>query len=172
MITENKIINDMKRLLLFLLALGIITQVGFAQEKEESITRHPAANAIYLELGGNSFVYSFNYDRIVPLSQRTKIALGAGLEAVSSISINGVNYDASLCLTPAVNFLFGKKSSHFETGLALFVPFSTNMAFPSIRIGYRYQPWEKGFLFRIGFTPLLISSILVPWGGISLGYAF
>lgn len=158
--------------LLFILMWGAITQICFAQKPEDSTPRHLAANSIYLELGGNSFLYSFNYDRIIPLSRSTKLALGAGVETLSSIKINDVNYNGALCLSPSVNFLFGSKSSHFETGLALFVPFSTNMTFPSIRIGYRYQPLEKGFLFRVGFTPMLISSVLIPWAGISVGYAF
>lgn len=43
----------------------------------------------------------------------------------------------------------------------------------SFVVGYRYQPIENGFLFRIGFTPFVGSNgRFLPSGGISFGYAF
>jgi hypothetical protein len=37
-------------------------------------------------------------------------------------------------------------------------------------IGYRSQPKEGGFLFRIGFTPLFdFSDFILPWIGLSVG---
>jgi hypothetical protein len=39
-------------------------------------------------------------------------------------------------------------------------------------LGYRYAPKKKGFLFRIGFTPIFSPNGVFPWLGTSLGYAF
>jgi len=38
--------------------------------------------------------------------------------------------------------------------------------------GYRYQPADGGFLFRIGLTPFYSDGRPQIWGGLSLGYAF
>ena len=39
-------------------------------------------------------------------------------------------------------------------------------------IGYRYQPSNGGFLFRIGFTPFFAEDGFAASGGISLGFSF
>jgi hypothetical protein len=54
--------------------------------------------------------------------------------------------------------------------------------FPNLIVGYRYQPKYSGFMFRIAFTPFLNriepryrnfdNTLIIPFGGISIGYAF
>jgi len=43
-------------------------------------------------------------------------------------------------------------------------------------VGYRYQPERQGVLFRVGLTPILwiadYTLRALPWGGVSVGYAF
>jgi len=155
---------------LILLLLTCISLSGFTQTNDLISLKPQKTNSIYLELGGNSFLYSLNYDKLFRTSDATKIALGAGLEYLTYMNADGNDYGASLCLTPAVNLLFGKASHNLETGVSLFLISGTVL--PAARIGYRYQPVNGGFLFRIGFTPIITTSIFIPWGGISLGYTF
>jgi hypothetical protein len=129
-------------------------------------------HSVYVELGGNSIVYSLNYDYTFSLSESTKLAIGAGFEylIMNSSFFSNSPYSAHqdkpfLFITPAVNLLCGKKSHHLELGIS-----AIYLALPSARIGYRYQPAKGGFFFRIGYTPVLIFPI--HWGGISFGYTF
>jgi hypothetical protein len=49
---------------------------------------------------------------------------------------------------------------------------STSGISASFVVGYRYQPIERGVLFRIGFTPFVGSNErFLPSGDISFGYA-
>ena len=152
-------------------------------------------HSVYVELGGNSLFYSLNYDYTFSLSRGCKLAVGSGLSyfVTSSYENSDTPEDKPfLFVTPAVNFLFGKKSHHLEIGMS-----AINLVMPSARIGYRYQPAKGGFFFRIGYTPLFqktepysysfIDSDSdsnfhsggssrriqhIPWAGISFGYTF
>lgn len=127
-------------------------------------------NSIYVELGGNSLAYSLNYDYTFSLAENTKLAVGAGLGYYTMHSYaNGPTPTETnlFFFTPEANLLFGKKSHHLEMGASLLL-----FAFPALRIGYRYQRPQGGFLFRVGFTPFVPNLDFVPWGGISFGYTF
>ena len=42
-----------------------------------------------------------------------------------------------------------------------------------LNVGYRFQPIENGFLFKINWTPVISGGRFEPrWFGISLGYGF
>ena len=127
-------------------------------------------HSVYVELGGNSIVYSLNYDYTFSLSESSKLAIGSGFEYVvmdsyANPDIHTPEAQPFLFVTPAVNLLLGKKSHHLEIGMS-----AIYLTIPSARIGYRYQPAKGGFLFRIGFTPIV--AIPFPWAGISFGYTF
>ncbi|MDX1671436.1 MAG: hypothetical protein R3211_03785 [Balneolaceae bacterium] len=85
-----------------------------------------------------------------------------------------------------VNHLSGTGNHHLELGGGItIITFSENdpdedlldlssgsAVAATATVGYRYQKPEGGFLFKIGFTPLTNFDVFLPWGGISLGYAF
>jgi hypothetical protein len=87
-----------------------------------------------------------------------------------------------------LNYLAGRHNHYFEIGAGVFVLnmhadgreifFGTEinaqktMALGAAVIGYRYQPANGGFLFRIGLTPLFHSGESIIMGGLSLGVAF
>jgi hypothetical protein len=139
------------------------------------------SRAVYLEVLGNGFSYSFNYD------QRFQNRLdGLGFKAGGSyFAIDGT----SVATFPfGLNYLLGKNGKYFEMGLGgtyllaserntLFGNggdrsyergFSGNMIF-----GYRSEPVNGGFLFRASITPFFGYGIFWPlFGGLSVGYAF
>ena len=42
----------------------------------------------------------------------------------------------------------------------------------NFNIGYRYQPVDGGFFFRIGFTPQFTFEGIQAWGGLGIGATF
>ena len=162
----------MKKFIFASVLLICFSAVNFAQSHDVYEEAPMKRNSVYLELGGNSMLYSINYDHTMQLSQKVKLAVGGGLEYLTDISVNNTSYGTSFCLTPSANFLFGRSSHHFETGLGLFYPLSAGIILPSARLGYRYQPRHSGFLFRAGFTPFITSGGILPWAGLSFGYTF
>jgi hypothetical protein len=137
-----------------------------------------AKNTLFVEGLGNGLIYSVNYERFV--APRFAIRIGAeylgGTFGSSSETI-------SLGLFPLMGtYLVGEGTHHAELGAGLTVATTDAdlddlgdidaAVVPTATLGYRYQKPEPGFIFRIGFTPVMIGDRILPWGGISLGYAF
>lgn len=57
-------------------------------------------------------------------------------------------------------------------GYAPYIPDNDEAVLPTMTIGYRYQPIESGFMFRVGFTPFIANDLssITPYGGISIGH--
>jgi hypothetical protein len=154
-----------------LFLLFFITGI-YSQTSESPLTPPPVFkhHSVYLELGGNSVLYSFNYDYTISLCEETKLAIGSGF-GVNIVPAAPSSDWKNICfLTPSLNLLFGKKSHHVETGVSMILTGEGKA--PAIRLGYRYQPVKGGFLFRIGFTPVGAGGIIIPLAGLSFGYTF
>lgn len=150
-----------------------------------------APNGIYLELLGNGLLYTINYDRFI--TDDISLRFGFGYLGISASSESGESASASMMLVPITFNYFlashdnGKAgSSKFELGAGILVANLSASASGNAgtlfsasgfgiagtaTIGYRYQASDGGFIFRIGFTPL-IGNGFVPWGGLSFGYGF
>lgn len=140
------------------------TETGIpAQSATNSVLTTPSTvrtawNNAFVELGGNGFLGSLNYERLI--TNWLSVRLG----------YNPILYPVMFLTT---NILIGESEHKFQAGIGLL----TNLGFTGT-IGYRYQPQTNGLLFRIGFTPIfrvqLFSSAYsdLPWGGISVGYTF
>ena len=153
-------------ILITVFSLGFLHAQCNPEEANTKFKHH----SVYLELGGNSGAYSVNYDYSLSVSESAKLAVGTGLSALSLYSYHdgpAPVQNTQFFITPEANLLFGKNSHHLETGASLIL-----FQIPVLRVGYRYQPRKGGFLFRVGFTPLLFDMDIFPWGGISLGYTF
>ncbi|MFY7998246.1 MAG: hypothetical protein ACOVSW_06555 [Candidatus Kapaibacteriota bacterium] len=123
-----------------------------------------AQNTVFLELFGNSLVYSINYERTV--SQN--FSLRAGFSYVP------MGQNSFVAFPLLVNGFLGEGAHRFEASLGTTIVLSYN-ALPSFtgRLGYRYQPLDGGFNFAIAYTPLFSPGFFVPlWIGISLGWGF
>jgi hypothetical protein len=168
---------------LILLPPGLTAAQESAAETDRPID---APNAIYFELGGNGIIYTFNYDRRF----QDKLTGRIGLMYVGgSVSTSeGESGEADILLIPVmVNGLLGGGNHRFELGLGpVFAGASgsgttvegvdfeaSGFGFGGVAstIGYRHQPVDGGFVFRIGLTPFLLGDFAL-WGGLSLGYAF
>lgn len=145
----------------------------FAQNKEMNEEKR-AANSIYLELGGNGGLYSFNYDRVF----FGKDVLHIGGRVGVSILPHGDSQSRMLIFPlTEVNLLCGKNNSFLELGLGYTIEATKHTSQSSasfVRFGYRFQRKKRGngFMFRIAALPLLLEGEVNFWAGVSLGYSF
>jgi hypothetical protein len=160
------------------LALGLAA-AGSAAAQDTAAGPRVASNTFFVELGGNAAVYSLNYERF--FTPKIGIRIG-GMYLRADDDIGG---EVGVGLIPVMaTYLLGQGNSHFETGAG--IGFATagvsdtdlgedwgdSAVYGTATFGYRYQKPEGGVIFRAGFTPLFADGTLVPWAGISVGYAF
>lgn len=151
-----------------------------------------AKNAIYLDLGGPGLFYSLNYDReIIPdLSARIGISyLSVGASSADGSASVGLSY---LAIPITASYLgLGTENNIFEVGggpvimnlsgsglvetddAEVSAGGSTTLVSLTGIAGYRHQPSDGGFVFRIGLSPMLVfGGNFLPWGYMSFGAAF
>ena len=136
-------------------------------------------NQIYLELAGNSLIYSISYERL--LTENFTLRGGFGITP-GIIFVDGTYIHIPF----SVSYLIGNENSKFEIGIGA-TYFAGNdvevfglpaedesLVFLTGIVGYRYiSPGE--FVFRIFFTPLYSNEAdpdFVPFGGLSFGFMF
>lgn len=159
--------------ILLIASLLLIASSGSAQE---------ARNAAYFELGGSAVVPSFNYER--RLNERWFGRVGASVITGETENDSDTTFvvplTASYVTRPADNH-------HLEVGGGLTVSAGDEQdwydfgddddeqfaaVFVTGLVGYRYQKPQGGFQFRAVFTPVMGGGDLLPWAGVSFGYAW
>jgi len=121
-------------------------------------------NSVYLEAGGNAYVYSFNYDRSISISSKVKLATRIGFGTFLK--------DEPYIIPLEVTALIGKQKDFFEFGTGY--TFADD-GFLTFRVGYRME--KNRNLFRAGLLyfphfPSYDTIEGVPWAGLSYGYRF
>jgi hypothetical protein len=144
------------------------TQAALAQTTAATV--RTAWNNAFVELGGNAFFGSLNYERLI--TEYCSIRVG-----INPLLLLGT-LSASLFMGDEYIIEMGAGIAH------TIIPVSgarNSRAYSAI-LGYRYQPKNSGFLFRITFTPLFEAQFNLfrgsgnpsdfPWGSISIGCTF
>lgn len=187
----------MKRFILSIFILFISIQLCQAQTASNSesdsikTAQEQNKNTVYLSFGGPAAVlYSLNYER----------RIGKDVWALGGVAygLNIFNFllsEEAVSVPLGINKLFGNESKFFEAGLGTTLYFSDidtdfnlfgddndddNNIAPDFNIlltgtfGYRYQPIDEHFIFKVGLTPVFILSTgdFFPLLGVSLGYSF
>ncbi len=166
--------------------IAIFLVMSFPQNSFAQQSRRSAYNSVYLELLGNGVFYSINYDRMFSKSMGGRIGIMWITDGDDSFSV----------LPVMANYLIGKGKHKLELGLGALVvfafgPAAENEVDSGIRgtatVGYRLQPPDGGFVFRVGFTPIFFAgeefnlgrprsqqsaTAFAPWGGLSIGIGF
>lgn len=141
-----------------------------------------AQHAFYFELLGNGGLYSLNYERRI----NEAVAARAGFAFYTSEDQMQGLKDRVFTVPLLVNYYLNKNErNHVEVGAGLVLGNDEktytngevkNEAINSATgfIGYRHQQKERGFLWRIGLTPLYSLSNKDFWlsAGFSFGYHF
>ena len=164
-----------------LITAGLLFLMVSSLRAQENTTlkRH----AIYFETFGQGGLYSLNYDyRIKPT---LSVRVGFTTWGFSFLG-NGFTFTGFPVM---LNYLSGKKSSHFEAGLGCmpatvnyhsdgYNPFfvmegqgTTTRVIGTATIGYRLQPPKGGFILRAGLTPFFTNQVKL-YAGVSVGVGF
>jgi hypothetical protein len=162
---------------------GALTTSGGGQSDRRVDTRvratsdRTAYNAFYIEGLGPGGFYSLNYDRL--LGENVAVRIGASYYFVEALSAKAHFVHFPLVLSG----LIGAPDHKFEFGIGIVPVYASGAVggstykvygdgFAAVGtgvLGYRYQPEDGGFMFRVGFTPLFNDKAFLPWGGLSLG---
>lgn len=173
------------------LSLLIIASVFVHAQTETTTLKVPGRTAFYAEFGGPGILFSANIDsRFKPSIYGWGFRGGLGFVTADEEIDNGpnrFNYETRSVVTipVQVNYIFGKQSSvhTFEVGGGLTVVskkldilnYTNNNKsnlFGTASFMYRRQPVEGGFMWRIGFTPLIAKGYIQPSAGVAVGYSF
>ncbi len=154
-----------------------------------------AENNFFIEGGGPGLLYSLNYERI--LEQDFGLRLGFSYQAFSA-STSGSSASASFFTVPVIASYLGVSSGNHVLelgagGTAIYVSGSAASgtaiaagsgmtALGTALIGYRRQPADGGFQFRIGIEALVGKGLafnnpdpnkvgVLPWMYLSIGFS-
>jgi hypothetical protein len=113
-------------------------------------------NIIYLELGGNSPLFSVNFERIMQQNDSTFFSMRIGFGLIP------LQHSGATEQTFPLELIWAKgKKHHLECGLGVttVVGYSNLSArplsfIPAPRVGYRYQPPNSHLIVRIGLAVL------------------
>ena len=147
-----------------------------------------ANKLFYTELGGPGVIMSANFDGRFKSNARLGFGyrLGAGFGIAKFDEEQGRIRRTYYSVPVGLNYVFGMpvSSSTFEVGAgATYLTrevsiFNLDVEKPGNVIGfvsfmYRRMPVDGGFLFRVGFTPIIgTAGDMFPMGAIAIGYAF
>ncbi len=169
-------------------------------ETENKADIFMAKNSVHAELLGNSGLYGLHYGRIFHQKDKLKLAASLGFSLQFQREIQPIHSSYVIPIFPVeVTAFWGRYRHHLEVGIGYTAALNRRFIFDENypnnireqvhlnqalvpRIGYRYHKPEGGFLFRVGYTPIIgisssnssenIFNIFPYWFGISLGYSF
>lgn len=155
-----------------------------------------AKNAIYVDLLGPGLFYSINYDRMLTEDLSARIGFsylsfgasagdGTGTASASAefaywavpltVSYLGIGSDSNMLEVGGGPVIMNIKGSGVvETDeTASGAEASATVFAMTGMLGYRHQPADGGFVFRVGASPVMaFGAGFLPWGYLSLGAAF
>ena len=191
------------RLLSFVLVCALGAGSAFAEPARSGRVAMSADgdanNSFFLEGGGPGLLYSINYERRVEQDFGLRIGFSyVGLSASASSGGTTSSASASILAVPVtVSYLGVNSGNHaLEMGLGGTAVFASGSAsgtglaasgsgmipLGTVLIGYRRQPAEGGFQFRIGLEALMGKGLalsnpnpssfgVLPWMYMSLGFS-
>jgi hypothetical protein len=162
----------LNKLIVVTFSLVLIYGAGFSQ--------NDFRNGIFLEIGGNGYMGSINYER--------KSSNGI----TGRIGFYFINPKDLIVLPLTVGKVFGKKNHHIEIAggfsfgrnsdeLINRISSTRKFVYLTGFVGYRYEKVNNRIFFRAGFTPLWElydnfsnknPGLFYPWGGVSCGLRF
>lgn len=163
---------------------GIRIQYGYNVRKNEKPIEPSDGlirQAIFLEALGSGGLLSLNYDRRLKSGNdgfgvRVGFGIGTGYEN------NEDEFIRRVAVPLMVNYIFGRGRNGLETGIGITPEYAVSKphddqrmnAWGNLNVLYRYQPVKKGFIMRMGWTPIIgRGGSLDPYfAGVSFGYSF
>ncbi|MFI5251324.1 MAG: hypothetical protein ACHQQQ_02735 [Bacteroidota bacterium] len=140
-----------------------------------------AWNNISVELLGNGFLYSLNYERM--LTESFSLRGGFMTYSLDEGASNSGAHSSSLTMLPIMaNFLLFGKDDKLEIGVGPAIISESNIdgmdhysnaaiVLTGV-IGIRHLPGDGGITYGAGWTPFFGAGYLTNWFGVNFGYAF
>ena len=170
--------------------LFIVSSFVATAQTSATTNKVPGRTSFFAELGGPGILFSANIDtrfKASHLGLGGRIGLGFVTADEARNTNWGTEYDQRSVVTVPVqiNYIFGKSESPhtFEVGggvtyvgkkleIMNFYDEDRTQVFGTASFMYRRQPVGGGFTWRIGFTPLIGSGYIQPFGAVGVGYSF
>ena len=172
---------DLKLVLLSVL-LSLLLGHTYAQSETTPLCK----SSVYLEVGGVAGLWSLNYDwELREINENLQLLGRAGLGIYSEF--NGAGF-SDVIIPVSSMFLWGKSTHRVEVGGGITY---YNWTFRDVLmqdgfsrktdllghliIGYRFQKLKGGLMFRVTYTPIIITDsnkLFEHWAGGSIGYTF
>ena len=169
----------------FLFSSFCFGQISFEPQQKEIPDREPPISSVYLDLLGNAYSYSLNFDYI----GKNKMGFRIGITPYFNTGKDSnrppqSSYDdefsQSFLLTGMLNYYFGKDAHRLETGAGIVASVNDMNIRPGLptypsftgTIGYRLLPNKEDIMIRVAFTPILSGDKFFPHFGFSIGYIF
>jgi len=139
------------------LIVSCFLQTSFSQN---AIKSNNLNNALYLEIEGNGYLYSLNYERNIVTYNNLKASIRLGVTPF--VSRNGGYGTNALEVINMLNFILGKQRTKGELGLGITNHFNFNpeISYSDYRIGWRNVksknfPLDPKSSYNIDFTSQL-----------------
>jgi hypothetical protein len=188
-----------KKLLLFcLIPIAFSIQVSAQTVAADSaITQNRYQNSAYLEIGGNALIGSLNYEfqyKWPSTHQAAAFRVGGAYWPYGKADYgNRTFHEHSILIPLEATMIYGKRSIKVEGGFGITLIYDFEVeydydiqdykrvinrtAWPTFRIGGRWQPTNKPYFLRAGAVILVPESTyfyppVLPYGGLSFGYSF
>jgi hypothetical protein len=182
----------MQKLLIAFLALCSSTML-LAQTNEKAGKPSTGHTTFYAELGGPGILFSANIDKRFKnsnLGWGGRVGLGFVSGYIVPDTTGGPYYyndrlSSVVTIPVQINHIFGKPNSPhtFEVGAGVtvtgkkievfdFYDDKRSSIFGTASFMYRRQPIDGGFMWRIGFTPIIAKGYIQAFGGVAVGYSF
>ena len=131
---------------------------------------------VFLEGLGSGALVNANFDMRFRADSRDGLGFKVG------IGSSGIYLDEQILTIPlGINYIIGKNKNGLLLGAntvfaasPIDVKKKVNTIMPSLEIGYRFRPIEKGFAFQVTYNPKFntVDGFKPLWFGVGLGYAW
>ncbi len=161
-----------------------LSQIKFEEPKKEIPDRKPPISSVYLDLLGNAYTYSLNYDYIGKENIGFRFGITPYFDTRDPDELpndqRNDEFSQSFLLVGMGNYYFGDGVHRLETGLGVVLSINDRNIRPGLpdypaltgTVGYRILPNKENITIRIAFTPILSGNKFYPHFGFSFGYIF
>ncbi|MEO7924355.1 MAG: hypothetical protein ABIR30_11815 [Chitinophagaceae bacterium] len=148
--------------------------------------------SIYLDVGGASEFGSLNIEKRISDNPGSGLGVRGGVGVVGTEIVEPPRTRIKLnpSIPIGVNYIFGngKRANNLEVGFQATYIFEMtvpeewdpqyvyksnikNKILPSFFLGYRFRPFKKRGIIRIGYNPVILDGKIFSWGVLSVGWA-